>query len=338
MKKNIIILSFLFFLFSAFLISVLVEITCNDRLKTAVTAATDSAVSLIDVISPEIKTSFLKPDDIALLYSVERLSKMKNITEIFILDKDYNVVIHNDSSKWNKKYTDLISKNAVLSKTKLVQKMQLSNDVLYSVPINETSVLCTVVSLENIYDNFKIWKIKLYVFCLLLLSLITAAVYYMAKFFFLRPFNKAKKYLSLKEFNKKTIYSELVDMITRESDDVNSRLDDAGRFNQDLKELLNYILKSYLQHSDDIFAILDNSTKIIYCFDEDKILFEKQHLNTHIVNSTANAELIKNISLLIENPVNTKNMDIGNYKINIIPVKNEDDNLLGVLITGNFGK
>ena len=93
-----------------------------------------------------------------------------------------------------------------------------------------------------------------------------------------------------------------------------------------------------MQHSDDIFVILDNSTKIIYCFDEDKILFEKQNLNTHIVNSTANAELIKNISLLIENPVNTKNMDIGNYKINIIPVKNEDDNLLGVLITGNFGK
>jgi len=308
----------------------LVELVYINRLNKSINIAEDTSISLVDIISPEIKASFLKTDDISLLYSIERLSKIKNVIEVFILDKDLNISIHNDSSKWNKKYSDNIYVNAMASKNKLIQPFQSSYNVLYSLPINENATLCSIFSLNDIYNDFKIWKIKLYVFTFILSLIISICVYYLSILLFLRPFIKTKKYLSLNEKNKKTIYSELINMVT-----INNKTDDIDCKNDKLKELLNYILKSYLQHSDDVFIVLDNTAKIIYCFDTDKVLLNKQDINIHIVNATKNIDIIQNISKIVENPESIVNIDIENLKVNLIPIKNESDNFLGILIVGN---
>ncbi|MFA7675595.1 MAG: hypothetical protein WCY38_05965 [Endomicrobiia bacterium] len=330
MKRNIIILSMLCFVSLAVLMYFLVELVYINRLNKSINIAEDTSISLVDIISPEIKASFLKTDDISLLYSIERLSKIKNVIEVFILDKDLNISIHNDSSKWNKKYSDNIYVNAMASKNKLIQPFQSSYNVLYSLPINENATLCSIFSLNDIYNDFKIWKIKLYVFTFILSLIISICVYYLSILLFLRPFIKTKKYLSLNEKNKKTIYSELINMVT-----INNKTDDIDCKNDKLKELLNYILKSYLQHSDDVFIVLDNTAKIIYCFDTDKVLLNKQDINIHIVNATKNIDIIQNISKIVENPESIVNIDIENLKVNLIPIKNESDNFLGILIVGN---
>ncbi|MFA6614011.1 MAG: hypothetical protein WCS83_04435 [Endomicrobiia bacterium] len=330
MKRNIIILSMLCFVSLAVLMYFLVELVYINRLNKSINIAEDTSISLVDIISPEIKASFLKTDDISLLYSIERLSKIKNVIEVFILDKDLNISIHNDSSKWNKKYSDNIYVNAMASKNKLIQPFQSSYNVLYSLPINENATLCSIFSLNDIYNDFKIWKIKLYVFTFILSLIISICVYYLSILLFLRPFIKTKKYLSLNEKNKKTIYSELINMVA-----INNKKDDMDCKNDKLKELLNYILKSYLQHSDDVFIVLDNTAKIIYCFDTDKVLLNKQDINIHIVNATKNIDIIQNISKIVENPESIVNIDIENLKVNLIPIKNESDNFLGILIVGN---
>ena len=102
MKKNIIILTILTFLCLSGLLYGFVEIVYNERVSLQETSSESNTVSFIELISPEIKTAVMKDDDIALLYSIEKLSKVKTVKEAFILDKDLNVVIHNDSSKWNK--------------------------------------------------------------------------------------------------------------------------------------------------------------------------------------------------------------------------------------------
>ncbi|MFA6914280.1 MAG: hypothetical protein WCQ83_03670, partial [Endomicrobiia bacterium] len=316
MKRNIIILSMLCFVSLAVLMYFLVELVYINRLNKSINIAEDTSISLVDIISPEIKASFLKTDDISLLYSIERLSKIKNVIEVFILDKDLNISIHNDSSKWNKKYSDNIYVNAMASKNKLIQPFQSSYNVLYSLPINENATLCSIFSLNDIYNDFKIWKIKLYVFTFILSLIISICVYYLSILLFLRPFIKTKKYLSLNEKNKKTIYSELINMVA-----INNKKDDMDCKNDKLKELLNYILKSYLQHSDDVFIVLDNTAKIIYCFDTDKVLLNKQDINIHIVNATKNIDIIQNISKIVENPESIVNIDIENLKVNLIPIK-----------------
>lgn len=318
------------FVFLSVLMYFLIELVYINRLNKSINIAEETSISLVDIISPEIKASIFKTDDISLLYSIERLSKIKNVIEVFILDKDLNISIHNDSSKWNKKYSDNIYVNAMTSKNKLIQPFQSSYNVLYSLPINENATLCSIFSLNDIYNDFKIWKIKLYVFAFILSLIISICVYYLSIFLFLRPFIKTKKYLSLNEKNKKTIYSELINMVT-----INNKTDDIDCKNDKLKELLNYILKSYLQHSDDVFIVLDNTAKIIYCFDTDEVLLSKQDINMHIVNATKNIDIIQNISKIVENPESIVNIDIENLKVNLIPIKNESDKFLGILIVGN---
>ncbi|MFA7074345.1 MAG: hypothetical protein WC234_04045 [Endomicrobiaceae bacterium] len=334
MKKNIVILSTICFIFTSFLLYVFIEYVYVNRISLALSSAQKTSISLVDAISPEIKASFLKPDDISLLYSIERMSKIKNITEVFIIDKQMNVLIHNDSSKWNKKYNEDVFVNAVSSKDKMLQKLNTSSFV-YSLPINENSFLCTIFSLDEILNNFKIWKMKLYVLAFVLSFAVTFCIYYLLKFFFLRPFLKAKKYLSLNERNKKTIYSDLINMAFQTSEIANEKLDNIESKSGKIKELFKYALER-LQYSGNVFAVLDDSARILYCFDPDKNIFDKQDINSHIVNAVSKAGIIQTISKIIADPHLTEELDIENLKVQLIPVKNESGGFIGILITANI--
>lgn len=334
MKKNIIILSVICFIFTSFLMYVFIEYVYVNRMSLALSSAQKTSISLVDAISPEIKASFLKPDDISLLYSIEKMSKIKNITEAFIIDNQMNILIHNDSSKWNKKYKSDVFVNAVSSKDKMLQKLNTSSFV-YSLPINKDSVLCTIFSLDEILNNFKIWKMKLYVLAFILSFAVTFCIYYLLKFLFLRPFLRAKKYLSLNERNKKTIYSDLINMAFQTSEIVNEKLDNIESKSGKIKELFKYAFER-LQYSGNVFAVLDDSARILYCFDPDKKIFDKHDINVHIVNAVSNAGIIQTISKIIAMPHIAEEIEIEDLKVQIIPVKNESGGFIGILIIADI--
>ena len=106
MKRNIIILSILSFLVSATILYLFVNIIYKERINYQIKAVKQNVISNIELTAPEVKTAFSKSDDISLLYSVEKISKINNVIETFIINKDLNIVIHNDSTKWNKKSSD----------------------------------------------------------------------------------------------------------------------------------------------------------------------------------------------------------------------------------------
>ncbi len=331
MKKNIIILTVLTFLCLAGLLYCFVELIFNERVNQQKNNLESNTVSFIELISPEIKAAVMKDDDIALLYSIEKLSKIDTVKEAFILDKNLNIVIHNDSSKWNKKYDDDFYKNIVSLKNKSLKKSG-PYDFVYSQPLDDKSVLCVSYSLQNIFDDLKMWKIKLYVYCFIIAFLMFFIVYNLLRFFFLRPFNKAKKYLSVNETGKKTIYSDIVNMALSCN---GHSLNNDGIVDISFRELTNKVFKNYLNLSDDIFIILDGKAKLVYCFDENNIVLKKKDLSAHIVSLTTNSEILKSVSAVLENHSETINIDVSEYKINIIPVSGEKDNLVGIIISGN---
>ena len=331
MKKNIIFLTILTFLCLSGLLYGFVELIYNERVSQQESNSELNTLSFIELISPEIKTAVMKDDDIALLYSIEKLSKIKTVKEAFVLDKNLNVVIHNDSSKWSKKYDNDFYKNIVLLKTKSLQK-SYPYEYVYSQPLNDSSTLCVKYSLLEFFDDFKMWKIKLYVYGFIVTFIISFIIYYLAKFFFLRPFNKTKKYLSVNEINKKTIYSDIVNMVLACSiSQQKNDSDDCGKNTA----LINKIFKTYLNLSDEIFIIFDNKARLIFCVDRDDIILQKQDAGSHIVNLTKNSEILKNISIVLENPKDSINMDVSEYKINIIPLKDDKNNFIGIIISGN---
>ncbi|WP_372519050.1 hypothetical protein [Candidatus Ruminimicrobiellum ovillum] len=334
MKRNIIILSVLSFLFSAVLMYLFAEILYKERISVQIKSAQESIVSGIELIAPEIKASLTKVDDISLLYSIEKLSKIKSVQESFIIDSDLNILIHDNSEKWNKKYDQDFYRELVKIKEVAVRNID-SYTMVYSLPLNETSSLCVKFSLQSIYDSLKLWKIKLYVYGFIVSLLFAFAVYYLSKFLFLRPFNKAKKYLSVNNTTKKTIYYDIVKMAlsysgNADENDENSLLK--------LKNFMNVLCKSYLSYSDEIFVVLDSNARLIYCSDDNNVVLDEKTVGEHIVKLTRNSEILKSVSTLLENPSDVINIDISAYKINLTPVKDEQDDFVGIIISGNTRK
>ncbi|MDD5020813.1 MAG: hypothetical protein PHR82_01600 [Endomicrobiaceae bacterium] len=331
MKRNIIILSLISFFVTAGLSYFIVEMLYKNNLKQSLNYLKDYSVSIVDSLAPEIKTSFSKSDDIGLLYSINKLSKFKNITESFILNKDLIVVIDNDSSKWNKKYPQSIYQNAVSAKSNLLATFPDFSGFLYSIPIDDTNTLCAIISAQNISAQLNGWKIKLYVFSFIVSLILAFFIYYLSKILFLIPFNKTKKSLSLKDKMPKTIYSQLIDMVMVDVSNLSNDLNAINDTSNLSKQLLAYVTEKYMYIQYEVFAVLDSNAKIIYCIDKNNILFGDKNINTHVFNATNNAVIIKNISTVLEKQEKIS-FSIDDIAINVIPVKNQEKTLIGIVI------
>ena len=137
----------------------------------------------------------------------------------------------------------------------------------------------------------------------------------------------------MNNISDKTIYSDIVNMALSCNKDQDFSIDKG--IDNSLPNLLDTVFKSYVSLSDEIFIILDNKAKLVYCVDENNIILENKKIGLHIVELTKDSNLIKNISNILENPKDVINTDIGTYKINITPLKDDSDNFIGIIITGN---
>ena len=313
MKKNIIILSILSFLVSATILYLFVNIIYKERINYQIKAVKQNVISNIELTAPEVKTAFSKSDDISLLYSIEKISKINNVIETFIINKDLNSL-----------YKEIVS----------LQKVSIKNidlkTLVYSLPLNETSVLCVKFSLKSIYKSMKSLEIKFYAYGFIISFLFSFIIFYLSKFLFLYPFNKTKKYLSINDTSSKTIYSDIVNMALNLDFKTEIDSDDSS-----LKHLIYTVFKSYISIRDEIFIVLDNKAKLIYCIDENNVILERKEVGLHIVELTKNLNLIKNISNVLEKPTDVINIDIETYKVNISPLKDDVDNFIGIIISAN---
>ena len=275
------------------------------------------------------------------------------------------ILIHNDSTKWNKKFDEQIYQNAVETSNKLIQSIS-NYKFLYSLPINDNSTLCVNISFDKILSDYNSFKIKLYIIFGVLVLLILFLTSKMLKFFFLRPFNKAKQYLSMNETKKKTIYWELIDMARKDIVTESSQITDEQLDKENIKELFDFALEKFFKQENkgkmaSINKLVDISTgdliiecdsddyfykdsfklikqKYLDCKDVDTALFEEQKLNTHIVNATTNIEIIKNVSEIVEKAAKAQEIELSmlNLSIKIIPVNNSKNIFIGIIIKGKF--
>ncbi len=333
MKKHIIALAVISFIVSAAISYLAVEGLYRHDLKASMLELKGYGDSLIDWQAPEIKSAFSRSDDIGILYGINKLSKFKNVSESFILDSNLTVVIHNDSANWNKKYSQPVFENAAALKTNSVTPLNDNSGFLYSIPLDSGNTLFAMISSRGILESLNAWKIKLYIFAFVLSLIFCLLIYYCAKLLFLAPFNKIKKSLSMKDKIKKNMYSELIDMVMVDVNNLSSDLSAASDNSLLIKQLLAYILQNYISVQADVFALLDSNAKIVYCFDKAGLLFKDKNINTHIFNAVNNAVIIKNISDVLAK-LEKVSFESDNIKIEINPVKNNDGILTGIIISG----
>lgn len=322
LKRNIFILTILSFILIFVTLCISINVCCNSMLKSSVENTKQNTLSYLKIASSEIKNNFAKADDIPLLYSTEYISKIKNISEVFITDKNLTILMHNDSSKWNKTLYGDIYTNAVNSNEQLIQ--QISNDkILCSFPIDGNAIIFITLTFEDIINEYKLWKNKLYLYSLILSFVLSIILYLLCNILFLAPFIKTKKILTIQGNNKKTIYWELIDMARK--NEVNYKKQEP-----DFLKMFAEIIDKTNKEKSDIIAILDSNAKIIYSSQQKPEIFNCLKTNIHIMEATNNSEIIKAVSNLLETEDKTKGIELHDIQIKISSITN--NNFLSAII------
>ena len=323
MRKNIFLITTISFILVFTVLYIFITFNYNTRLKTAIETEKQTTVSYLAIAVNELKNNYLRSDDISLLYSTEYFSKIKNISEVFILDKDSTILMHNDSNKWNKKLLGNIYNNVINSNEQLIQSIN-SDLILYSFPIDNTAFVCFVLSFEDIINNYSAWKNKLYLYSLVISLVISVVIYLLCYILFMKPFIKTKRILTLQNSNnEQTIYYELIDMVKQ------------GNFVKHEDENLNILpsLIDKLNVKNNILSVLDNKATVLYCSSAANKIFKLLKINIHIMEVTNNAEIIKAVSDLLENKNKETILNVDNIQIKIEALFNTNKNLEGIIIT-----
>ena len=155
MKRNIFILAILSFILIFITLCISITFYCNSMLQNSIETTKQTTLSYLKIASSEIKNNFIKSDDIPLLYSTEYISKIKNISEVFIADKNLTILMHNDSNKWNTKLYGDVYTNAINSNEQLIQQIN-TGKILYSFPVDENAVAFNAkIKVDEVLDTKK---------------------------------------------------------------------------------------------------------------------------------------------------------------------------------------
>jgi len=291
-------------------------------LQNSVETTKQTTLSYLKIASSEIKNNFVKSDDIPLLYSTEYISKIKNISEVFITDKNLTILIHNDSNKWNTKLYGDVYTNAINSNERLIQQID-TNKILYSFPVDENAFAFIALTFEDIVNDYNTLKNKLYLYSLILSFILSVILCLLCNLLFFVPFIKTKKILTTQGNNKRTVYWELVDMARKSEIKYNKQ-------EIDTLKTLKKIIDKLNEEKTNVIAILDNKATVIYNSGQKTEIFNGSKIKVHIMEATSNMEIIKAVSNLMEENSPVKEKEIPNLKLKISAVK--DNNVLYAII------
>lgn len=325
MKKNVFALSFFTFLVIAAFFYLFSELLSRYKAEDLEKLSVEKTRAAVNVSIPSINKAIESSDDIAMLVNIETLSRLENISSCFILNRNNNVIIHNNPAEWNSERKSPAYDRAVNYDAQLVQQTPDPDHLLFSAPIANDYTLCCIVSIQKAKENAKNWKIRYYTIAATSAFAISFLVYFMAKLLIVLPFRKTKK--ALEEASADSIkngkYNEITDLFLKENEK-NSQIIKALEENKtDLLAIVRHLAVSYTSGLK-AFIILDSDDNIVYAFDSSgKILKEGFKSGQNIVEAASMPELVKAVSEMKDKQREISET-LGEMSLKINPVINED--------------
>ncbi|MDR1417778.1 MAG: hypothetical protein LBI80_01250 [Endomicrobium sp.] len=333
MKKNIIFLSFFLFIILCVVFYPLTITISKNKAKELQFLETEKIKAQINALLPYFNKAIENQDDINLIINIENLLKLENIISCFILDSKNKVLMHNNTSQWDKEKNSQIYNTAITKKAYTVQKTDNIEILLISQPLISDYTLCCIVSIKKALENAKYWQIRYFTISISSTILILILFYFLAKLIILFPFNRIKKSLEdqyLKDYTDNN-YNEITDIFIKQKDKEFKKMQILLQENKSLNEIIKYIQNE--QKENNLALIILNSFKqIVYAYDDTKIfLKENFKINNHIFESSTNTVLIKIVSFLNQN-LNDKVIEhFQNFTIKAQTIKNNNI-LFGIII------
>jgi hypothetical protein len=336
MKKNIIFLSFFLLIILCTVFYPLTIAVSKNKAKELKFLETEKVKAQINALLTYFNKAIENQDDINLITNIENLLKLENITSCFILDSKNKVLIHNNTSQWDREKNSQIYNTAIAKKVYTIQKTDNAEILLLSQPLISDYTLCCVVSIKKALENAKYWQIRYFTISISSTILILILFYFLTKLIILSPFNRIKKSLEdqyLKDYTDNS-YNEITDIFIKQKDKESKKIQMLLQENKNLNEIIKYIQNEYKENN--LALIILNSFKhILYAYDDTKIfLKENFKINNHIFESSSNTTLINMISFLNQNLNYEVIEHFQNFTITAQTINN-NNTLFGIIIKIN---
>lgn len=300
-----------------------------------------NAKTAVRVCIPSINKSLEQFDDIDLLSYISSIARVDNISSCTILDRSGNIEL-NSKGAVAANGADLKSKiyvNALNSNEEILQKIPSnSNHLLFSVPLTNNNFMFCILSVERAKEMAKYWKIKYYVIAIFTTMILAFALYFIAKFTILIPFDKTKKDLERLPLNeiKSGKYNSLVDVFVYKSAKEREHLILTQENNESLKKIV-LKLQVDLSKEYDIFVILDFLNNVVFAKDFKSMFLKESYYagSDHIFEIAKSCDFVKLIAKANEQKLELIQESINNYFFAVTSIV-ENNKLYGTLIKGKI--
>ena len=325
MKKNIFALSFVVFLVIAAVFYFLTGLLSKYKAEDLERLTVEKSRAAVRVSIPSINKSIENSDDIGLLINIESLARFENISSCFILDRDNNVIIHNNTNEWNTVRKGEIYDKAIRHNAELLQLTPDKDHMLFSAPLAKNNTLCCIFSTQKASETANAWKIRYFTVAAAAALLISVILYFLAKLFILIPFKKTKK--ALEDMSSGSIknakYNEITDIFMKENDKTSAAMKALRENRESLAGIINYFSQiAFKERKHEAFIVLDSHNNIVFSGDKTGTILKKDHsAGSNIIEAAANHEIIELVAKANENPEKEAVKNINGVEISALSIK-----------------
>ncbi|MCX5781191.1 MAG: hypothetical protein NT145_00565 [Elusimicrobia bacterium] len=269
--------------------------------------------NIVNLYQNSLSKALQNSDDLTILNSIENIMKYDGIYTAYIINKTGKVITHNETSEWNRIYTDPFSKNAVSAASSLIQNTLKSNKFLFSCPISSCTTLCVGFSKEKTEKNIENTRQK-FIFISLILFLATIlSIFVIVNTLFASPFKKLEHFINSVTLSKGGTIPELgKDDFGRIASQINTLLSSVQSaspshseryYKQDQK--MSLLIKDLSNHISSGLMIIDAENRIISVNSQFLVFLSmtgKDIIGKHLLDAVKMPELFSLIAKSAEKP------------------------------------
>ncbi|MCL2144941.1 MAG: hypothetical protein FWH43_05575 [Endomicrobia bacterium] len=333
MKKNVILLNFVFLLILSGIFYLLTSQLAKYKAADLEHLTIEKARSAVNVSVPSVNRAIQNSDDILLLTNIEAIAKLENVTSSFILDRDNTVIIHNNISDWNSKRKGDIYDTAVNYNGELLQLSYDKDHILFSVPLAKDYTLCCIFSMQKASENARNWKIKYFTVAFIAVFLAVFLLHLLSKLFIIMPFDRTKKKIEkgALETAKDGKYDEIADMFATENEKYLQKINALQHDKKSLTKIIEYYMGSSSQNYK-LLVIMDSSNNVVYAYDKTAKFLKKDFAeNGNIIEASASTEMLALISKSSESPNTEVSETIESYDMTVLAL-DDSSNIFATIV------
>lgn len=349
--KNI---SFKLIIFTISLISIIIIYSAYFRIipaqeKNLYNDLYNRVITTAQLSKPLINKALELNDDLLLLAQIQTIVELDDILNAYIINDKKKVLIHNNTTEWDKIYNNTYTQKAIQSNKNAIQRIDNTSSLLFSSKINPSLTLCIELSTQKLQITLSNIKKSINYNLIMLLVIIIIFIVIFVRLQINKKFNLFNNILesvikgnggiinikTKDEFGKLAIL--LNEIITQKSEIQNNAQTNIKQTKENSFYIIQTMIDKYIQKA---ILVFDEENKLMVISEE----FNKNKLSldatlqdgslrrgSHLLEIKQLEYIFDTIKQSMKTPNNILNAKINNESINVTSIFNNNIHLCTIV-------